>query len=277
MRHQLVLVLDYGSQFTQLIARRVRELNVYCEIVPFDCSAAAIVERAPDAIILSGGPASVTADDAPDLSPVVLDLGVPILGICYGLQVLTRTLGGEVAPSARREYGKAWLLVDDGLDLFDGLDDPRTQVWMSHGDHVVRPAPGFSVLALGAFAAFGAFTGGGSYVLAALTLLNDPTFVEAARAFAARILRTGGSTDDDRLTSAFRLAVSRPPDSFESRILMKLLAENRVLFSASMESAQQVVSTGQAPVDRKHPPAELAAWTVVARAILNLNETNTRN
>jgi len=113
--------------------------------------------------------------------------------------------------------------------------------------------------------------------LAALTLLNDPTFVEAARAFAARILRTGGSTDDDRLTSAFRLAVSRPPDSFESRILMKLLAENRVLFSASMESAQQVVSTGQAPVDRKHPPAELAAWTVVARAILNLNETNTRN
>jgi len=113
--------------------------------------------------------------------------------------------------------------------------------------------------------------------LAALTLLNDPTFVEAARAFAARILNADRPTDEDRLTFAFRLAVSRPPDSFERRVLLKLLAENRVSFSASMESAQQIVSTGQAPVDQKYPPAELAAWTTVARAILNLNETNTRN
>jgi hypothetical protein len=113
--------------------------------------------------------------------------------------------------------------------------------------------------------------------LAALTLLNDPTFVEAARAFAARVLFEGGSTTDEQLDFAYRLAVSRSPDDFEARILTVLLAESRKAFSASRESAQQLVSTGQAPVDNKHPAAELAAWTTVARAILNLNETNTRN
>ncbi|MDA0587234.1 MAG: PSD1 and planctomycete cytochrome C domain-containing protein [Planctomycetota bacterium] len=113
--------------------------------------------------------------------------------------------------------------------------------------------------------------------LAALTLLNDPTFVEAARAFATRILDAGGSSDDERLDVAFRLALSRKPDEFESQILTRLLAESRKGFSASKESAQQLVSTGQAPVDNTHSAAELAAWTTVARAILNLNETNTRN
>ena len=113
--------------------------------------------------------------------------------------------------------------------------------------------------------------------LAALTLLNDPTFVEAARTFAVRILDAGGSTDDERFDVAYRLAVSREPDEFESQILTRLLAESRKAFSASKGSAQQLVSTGQAPVDNKHPAAELAAWTTVARAILNLNETNTRN
>ncbi len=145
-QHQTVLVLDYGSQFTQLIARRVREANVYCEIVRFDHGAEAVRTRRPSAIILSGGPASVTAEDAPTLDPVILDAGVPVLGICYGLQVLTRTLGGTVSPSARREYGKAWLGIDDDADLLANLDEARAQVWMSHGDHVSVPAPGFDVL-----------------------------------------------------------------------------------------------------------------------------------
>jgi GMP synthase (glutamine-hydrolysing) len=142
-----VLILDYGSQYTQLIARRVREQRVYCEIVPFDIDPAHIVARAPSAIILSGGPASVTADDAPALSGEVLDLGVPVLGICYGLQVLTRTLGGRVEPSSRREYGRAEIEILRAGALFARLDEPTTQVWMSHGDHVAEVAPGFQVLA----------------------------------------------------------------------------------------------------------------------------------
>jgi GMP synthase (glutamine-hydrolysing) len=143
----MVLVLDYGSQYTQLIARRVRELNVYCEIVPFDLPAEEMVARKPSAIILSGGPASVTDEDAPNLSPAVLELNVPILGICYGLQVLMRTLGGVVAPSLVREYGKAWISIDDDTDLLADLDESRAQVWMSHGDHVQTAAPGFDVIA----------------------------------------------------------------------------------------------------------------------------------
>ena len=145
--HQTVLVLDYGSQYTQLIARRVRELNVYCEILPFDAPPSEIAARRPAAVILSGGPASVTADDAPRLSTAILELSVPILGICYGLQVLTRTLGGTVARSAAREYGRAWIRIDDDRDLLAHLDEARAQVWMSHGDHVATPAPGFEVLA----------------------------------------------------------------------------------------------------------------------------------
>ena len=104
-----VIILDYGSQYTQLIARRVREQNIYCEILPFDAPVSDIVARNPQALILSGGPASVTQEDAPPLSEALLDLDIAILGICYGLQVLTRTLGGEVKPSARREYGRAMI------------------------------------------------------------------------------------------------------------------------------------------------------------------------
>ena len=102
-----ILIIDYGSQYTQLIARRIRELNVYCEIIPFDASDETIAQKAPTGIILSGGPSSVTAEDAPPLSAAVLNAGVPILGICYGLQVLTKTLDGTVGRSSSREYGAA--------------------------------------------------------------------------------------------------------------------------------------------------------------------------
>ncbi len=142
-----VLILDYGSQFTQLIARRVREHQVYCEILPFDARPEEISGRAPDAIILSGGPASVTEEDAPPLSSALLEMGLPILGICYGLQVLTRTLGGRVEPSSRREYGRAEIEIEKQDVLFKGIGLGATQVWMSHGDHVAEPAPGFECVA----------------------------------------------------------------------------------------------------------------------------------
>ncbi len=146
-RHQTVLILDFGSQFTQLIARRVREQRVYCEILPFNAPLADIAARRPSALILSGGPASVTQDDAPRLTAGLLGLGVPVLGICYGLQAMTQALGGRVARSASREYGRAHVHVDDAADLLADLDEARVQVWMSHGDHVETPAPGFEVLA----------------------------------------------------------------------------------------------------------------------------------
>ncbi|RMG13938.1 MAG: glutamine-hydrolyzing GMP synthase [Deltaproteobacteria bacterium] len=141
-----ILILDFGSQYTQLIARRVREERVYCEIHPYRISVDAVRAFAPCGIILSGGPRSVLEPDAPKPDPGLLDLGVPVLGICYGLQVLTHLLGGRVAPAAEREYGPAQVVVDRARDLFahfeagDSLD-----VWMSHGDRVEALPPGFEV------------------------------------------------------------------------------------------------------------------------------------
>ena len=142
-----ILIIDYGSQYTQLIARRIRELNVYCEIIPFDTPDAEIKEKQPVGIILSGGPSSVTAEDAPPLSRSILDSGVPILGICYGLQVLTKTLEGRVGRSQSREYGDATIELARHSVLFGRLTRNTTRVWMSHGDHVEQPAPGFNVIA----------------------------------------------------------------------------------------------------------------------------------
>jgi GMP synthase (glutamine-hydrolysing) len=141
-----VLIIDYGSQVTQLIARRVREAGVYSEILPARATAAEIRGADPGAVILSGSPASVADEGAPTLSPAVLELGVPVLGICYGLQLLAQALGGRLARSADREYGPARLEVTNPSPLFEGL--PATaRVWMSHGDRVDQPPPGFTVLA----------------------------------------------------------------------------------------------------------------------------------
>lgn len=146
-RHQTILILDYGSQTTQLIARRVRELHVYAEILPWSATPEQIMATAPAGIILSGGPSSVYDMDAPNLPDVVLDFGVPVLGICYGMQVMTRALGGEVKAGETREYGAAEVMVDrrDAV-LFDGLP-PRLEVWMSHGDQVVALPEGFVAVA----------------------------------------------------------------------------------------------------------------------------------
>lgn len=146
--HETILVLDFGSQYTQLIARRVRESGVYCEILPFNASVETIASKNPRGIILSGSPASVYNQDAPRPDPRLLDnLECPILGICYGLQILASDLGGEVQLSQTREYGYARLkILDHSSPLFSGLPN-EIDVWMSHGDHVTVPPPGFNITA----------------------------------------------------------------------------------------------------------------------------------
>jgi GMP synthase (glutamine-hydrolysing) len=141
-----VLILDFGSQYTQLIARRVRECGVYSEIVAYDLAPKELAKRRPAAIILSGGPASVTADGSPRCDKAVLRLGIPVLGICYGMQLTAQLLGGKVWAAPRREYGHAMIDVARKGDLFRGLSG-RLAVWMSHGDEVTSVPPGFEVLA----------------------------------------------------------------------------------------------------------------------------------
>ncbi|UCC73131.1 MAG: glutamine-hydrolyzing GMP synthase [Gemmatimonadota bacterium] len=142
-----ILILDYGSQYTQLIARRIREERVYCEIHPPTRPAAWVREWAPSGVVLSGGPASVYGDDVPTADSELLDLDVPVLGICYGMQLLAQLVGGEVKSAAKREYGRAELEVVEPDDLFDGFEPgERATVWMSHGDRVESAPPGFQVL-----------------------------------------------------------------------------------------------------------------------------------
>ena len=141
-----VFVVDFGAQYAQLIARRVREAKVYSELVPHSITAAEVRRRNPAAIILSGGPASVYEDGAPSFDPEILTLGIPILGICYGFQLLARELGGQVAQSGKREYGATKLnLTNRGL-LLAGQPELQT-CWMSHGDQVMRAPSGFEILA----------------------------------------------------------------------------------------------------------------------------------
>jgi GMP synthase (glutamine-hydrolysing) len=143
-----ILVLDFGSQYTQLIARRVRENKVYSEILPFNASIEQIKAFAPKGIILSGGPSRVNAKDAPFPDKEVFDLGVPVLGICYGMQLMAHCLGGKVGRAVKREYGRAELLIDDSSDLFKGLSSKRHNVvWMSHGDKIQKYPQGFHPIA----------------------------------------------------------------------------------------------------------------------------------
>ncbi|HEX2676067.1 MAG TPA: glutamine-hydrolyzing GMP synthase [Polyangiales bacterium] len=145
MQHSLVLILDFGAQYTQLIARRVREQHVYCEIHPCTISLAKIKELEPKAIILSGGPASTLEADSPTTDPALFDLGVPVLGICYGMQLLCRLLGGKVEKAQHREYGPAVVEITQNEGVFAALGKgEKTNVWMSHGDRVIALPQGFS-------------------------------------------------------------------------------------------------------------------------------------
>ena len=145
MAHQTLLVLDFGSQYTQLIARRLRELKVYTEVVPFRTPVCELSARRPVGVILSGGPASVRDRGAPRCEDGVFTLGVPVLGICYGMQLMTEMLGGRVEPAPEREFGHAAVTVENASPLFEAL--PRDiRVWASHGDLVARPPPGFRVV-----------------------------------------------------------------------------------------------------------------------------------
>lgn len=144
-----ILILDFGSQYTQLIARRVREAKVYCEIYPYSAGLEKIRSFHPKGLILSGGPSSVYDPGAPLIDKAHLDLGVPVLGICYGMQLMTHVLGGEVAKSQKREFGRAELNIHKGEKLFAGIGEGacRTVVWMSHGDRIEKMPPGFSAIA----------------------------------------------------------------------------------------------------------------------------------
>ena len=144
--HETVVVLDFGSQYTQLIARRIREKKVYSVILPCTARVSEIIKHSPRALVLSGGPASLTTDRAPLPDPGIFKLGLPILGICYGMQAQARILGGKVEGSRRREYGSAEIRVTHPDDLFAGLGK-KVRVWMSHGDHVTKVPPGFRVAA----------------------------------------------------------------------------------------------------------------------------------
>ncbi|GHD49890.1 GMP synthase [glutamine-hydrolyzing] [Thalassobaculum fulvum] len=153
-----VLILDFGSQFTQLIARRVRENGVYCEIYPCTVDPSRIADFGADALILSGGPASVFGEGSPQAPTVVFELGVPVLGICYGQQLMCHQLGGRVDPSDEQEFGRAELTVTDDCGIFDGLFAPGTiePVWMNHGDRVMALPPGFRVVGTSGNAPFAA-------------------------------------------------------------------------------------------------------------------------
>ncbi|MEA3339803.1 MAG: glutamine-hydrolyzing GMP synthase, partial [Chloroflexota bacterium] len=150
MNNDAIVILDFGSQYTQLIARRVREARVYCELFPWDASPEEVLALRPRGFILSGGPASVYDRGAPRLPGYVLEQGAPVLGICYGMQLLARRLGGKVSPAARREYGPAKIeFIGPDNPLLSNLQSPISdlKVWMSHGDRIEAPPPGFSVLA----------------------------------------------------------------------------------------------------------------------------------
>ncbi len=144
--HSKILILDFGSQYTQVIARRIRECQVYSEIVRFDIPADEVAALKPKGIVLSGGPASVYDESAPHPDPQILSLGIPVLGICYGMQLMAHHLGGQVEFSSRREYGAGMLHVANGSQLFDGIGE-QIDIWSSHGDKVTAMPAGFRAAA----------------------------------------------------------------------------------------------------------------------------------
>ena len=146
-KEETIVVLDFGSQYSQLIARRIRECHVFSQVIPCNTSAAELASLQPKGIILSGGPASVYDEGAPQLDPEILNLGIPVLGICYGMQILVKNLGGTVSSAPEREYGRAQLHIQKQGELFAGMD-PEQTVWMSHGDKVTMEPSSIETLAV---------------------------------------------------------------------------------------------------------------------------------
>jgi GMP synthase (glutamine-hydrolysing) len=203
--HERLLILDFGSQVTQLIARRVRENGVYCEVVPFDKAEAALKAQKPNAIILSGGPASVTGIGTPRAPQAVFEMGVPVLGICYGQQTMCAQLGGKVVGSDHREFGRAFIDVKDSCELFDGLwgKGAREQVWMSHGDRVEALPPGFRVVATSEGAPFAAVADDTRHFYGVQfhpEVVHTPMGAQLLRNFTHRVARMKG----DWTMAAFR-------------------------------------------------------------------------
>jgi GMP synthase (glutamine-hydrolysing) len=209
--HQRILVLDFGSQYTQLIARRLRELSVFSEVVAFDTPVEALKARRPAGVILSGGPSSVSEHGAPRCDAAVFDLGAPVLGICYGMQLMTDVLGGEVRRSGHREFGHALVHVNGGghrSKLFSRIP-PDLRVWASHGDDVSAVPPGFSVVATSATAPIAAMEAPGRDLYA---LLFHPEVVQTDHG--AEILKNFaydvcGCDGDWTMTSFIEEAVAR--------------------------------------------------------------------
>ena len=139
---ELILILDFGGQYNQLIARRVRECNVYSEVVPFDISLEKIKQKNPKGIIFTGGPASVYGEDSPKCAKGIFELGIPVLGICYGMQLMSHTLGGKVASATTREYGETAVSIDNNSPLFEGFENSNIFL-MSHTDYVEAVPEGF--------------------------------------------------------------------------------------------------------------------------------------
>jgi GMP synthase (glutamine-hydrolysing) len=147
LHQERVLILDFGSQTTQLIARRVRESHVYCEIHPYTMTLEQIEDFQPKGIILSGGPSSVHDQNAPMADPRIFTRGLPLLGICYGMQLMAHQMGGAVEKANRREYGPADIDIDLPGDIFNGVPTEGARVWMSHGDRILQLPPGFVTMA----------------------------------------------------------------------------------------------------------------------------------
>ena len=213
MSHQAILVLDFGSQYTQLIARRLRELSVYSEVVPFNTPAERLLERKPVGLILSGGPSSVSDTGAPKCDTALFDLGIPVLGICYGMQLMTDVLGGEVRRSGHREFGHAIVRVNGAAagataQLFANVPG-ELRVWASHGDDVGAVPPGFAVAATSATAPIAAMESPDRRLYALLfhpEVAHTDHGVEILRNFAYEVC---GCTGDWTIASFIEEATAR--------------------------------------------------------------------
>jgi GMP synthase (glutamine-hydrolysing) len=206
--HQTIVVLDFGSQLTQLIARRLRELSVYCEVLPFDTPLAEVERRRPVGVILSGGPTSVRDAGAPRCDAEIFAIGLPVLGICYGMQLMTDVLGGQVEAAPHREYGLATIQVEAGAPLFAAVP-PELRVWASHGDFVRSQPPGFRITATSANAPVAAMAAEDRRLYALLfhpEVAHTDYGTEILRAFAYEVC---GCTGDWTMRSFVEEAIER--------------------------------------------------------------------